>query len=127
MTAAIRTMSAAHAESCSISRRNSGICVLTYSTQASGRQISTHSAAPITINPGEFYEALNRGLAHGVLISWQGSRTFKLQEVAHNHMTVPFGQFPAFVAMNSASYGGAVLPPARRRSRPDQPGVDRSL
>jgi TRAP-type C4-dicarboxylate transport system substrate-binding protein len=25
--------------------------------------------------------------------------------VAHYHLSVPFGQFPAFVAMNSASYG----------------------
>ena len=61
-------------------------------------------AAAITINPSDFYESLNRGVAQGVLISWEGSLTFKLQEVARYHLSVPFGQFPAFVAMNSASY-----------------------
>jgi len=60
--------------------------------------------APITLNPGDFYESLNRGVAHGVLVSWQGSQTFKLQDVARFHMDVPFGQFPAFVAMNESSY-----------------------
>jgi TRAP-type C4-dicarboxylate transport system substrate-binding protein len=62
-------------------------------------------AAAITINPGDFYESLNRGVGQGVLMSWEGSLTFKLQDVAHHHLSVPFGQFPAFVAMNSASYG----------------------
>jgi TRAP-type C4-dicarboxylate transport system substrate-binding protein len=62
-------------------------------------------AAPVTINPTEFYESLNRGVVQGVLVSWEGSQTFKLPEVAHHHLTVPFGQFPAFVAMNKASYG----------------------
>ncbi len=61
-------------------------------------------AAPVTINPTEFYESINRGLAQGVLISWDGALTFKLQDVAKYHMTVPFGQFPAFVIMNSRSY-----------------------
>ena len=68
--------------------------------------------APITLNPGDFYESLNRGLAHGVLVSWQGSQTFKLQDVAHYHMNVPFGQFPAFVAMNESAY--TRLPEAAR-------------
>lgn len=62
-------------------------------------------AAAITINPGDFYESLNRGVGQGVLISWEGSQTFKLMDVARYHLSVPFGQFPAFVAMNSASYG----------------------
>jgi TRAP-type C4-dicarboxylate transport system substrate-binding protein len=62
-------------------------------------------AAAITINPGDFYESLNRGVGQGVLVSWEGSLTFKLMDVARYHITVPFGQFPAFVAMNSASYG----------------------
>jgi TRAP-type C4-dicarboxylate transport system substrate-binding protein len=62
-------------------------------------------AAAITINPGDFYESLNRGVGQGVLISWEGSLTFKLIDVAHYHLTVPFGQFPAFVAMSSATYG----------------------
>jgi TRAP-type C4-dicarboxylate transport system substrate-binding protein len=61
-------------------------------------------AAPITINPGDFFESLNRGLAQGVLISWPGAMSFKLQDVAHYHMSTPFGLFPAFVAMNKGSY-----------------------
>ncbi len=61
-------------------------------------------AAAITLNPGEFFEALNRGLAQGALISWPGAEDFKLQDVAHYHMTTPFGLFPAFIGMNSDSY-----------------------
>ncbi len=61
-------------------------------------------AAPITINPGDFFESLNRGLAQGVLISWPGAMSFKLQDVAKYHMSTPFGLFPAFVAMNKGSY-----------------------
>ncbi len=61
-------------------------------------------AAAITINPGDFFEALNRGLAGGVLISWPGAESFKLQDVAKYHMSTPFGLFPAFVAMNKGSY-----------------------
>ncbi len=61
-------------------------------------------AAAITINPGDFFEALNRGLAAGVLISWPGAESFKLQDVAKYHMSTPFGLFPAFIAMNKASY-----------------------
>ncbi len=66
--------------------------------------LSLMGAAPITINPTEFYELLNRNLAQGVLISWDGALTFKLQDVARYHMTVPFGQFPAFVIMNTKAY-----------------------
>ncbi len=66
--------------------------------------LSLMGAAPVTINPTEFYESLNRNLAQGVLISWDGALTFKLQDVSHYHMSVPFGQFPAFVIMNTKSY-----------------------
>ncbi len=62
-------------------------------------------SAPITLNPGEFFEALNRGVVQGVLISWPGAKTFKLQDVAKYHLTTPFGLFPAFIAMNHRSYG----------------------
>lgn len=61
-------------------------------------------AAPITLTPSDFFESLNRGVIHGVLISWPGAMSFKLQEVSKYHLDTPFGLFPAFVIMNHDSY-----------------------
>ncbi len=61
-------------------------------------------AAPVTITPSDFFEALNRGVINGALISWPGAQSFKLDEVTKYHMSTPFGLFPAFVMMNKGSY-----------------------
>jgi TRAP-type C4-dicarboxylate transport system substrate-binding protein len=59
---------------------------------------------PITQTPSDFYESLSRGLVQGVLISWPGAISFKMQEVTRYHMDTPFGLFPAFIIMNKDSY-----------------------
>ena len=61
-------------------------------------------AAAVTITPADFFEALNRGVINGALISWPGATSFKLDEVSKYHMSTPFGLFPAFVMMNTGSY-----------------------
>jgi TRAP-type C4-dicarboxylate transport system substrate-binding protein len=76
--------------------------------------------APVTQTPSDFYESLNRGLVQGVLISWPGAISFKMQEVTHYHMDTPFGLFPAFIIMNKDSY--AKLPDAVRRAFDDTSG-----
>jgi TRAP-type C4-dicarboxylate transport system substrate-binding protein len=83
---------------------------------ASGKEMADDvkimGGAPVTLNPGEFFEALNRGVVQGGLISWPGALSFKLPDVAHYHMSTPFGLFPAFIGMNKQSYA-ALSGPAK--------------
>jgi TRAP-type transport system periplasmic protein len=65
-------------------------------------------AAPVTLAPQEYFQAVQRGVANGVVLSWSGALTFKLDEVTKYHLGVPFGLFPSFVFMNKESY--AALP-----------------
>jgi TRAP-type C4-dicarboxylate transport system substrate-binding protein len=65
-------------------------------------------AAPVTLGPQEYFQTLQRGVANGVIVSWPGAVTFKLDDVAKYHLGVPFGLFPSFVFMNKESY--AALP-----------------
>jgi TRAP-type C4-dicarboxylate transport system substrate-binding protein len=75
------------------------------------------SAAPVTLSPGNYYQALQGGVANGVVISWNAVPTFKIQEVTKNHLGVPFGLFPVFVFMNKDSYAAL---PAEARAVIDQ-------
>jgi TRAP-type C4-dicarboxylate transport system substrate-binding protein len=75
---------------------------------------------PITQTPADFYESLQRGLVQGILISWPGAISFKMQEVTRYHMDTPFGLFPAFVIMNKDSY--ARLPDAVRKAFDENSG-----
>jgi TRAP-type C4-dicarboxylate transport system substrate-binding protein len=63
-------------------------------------------AVPLSFNPAEIYEALNRGALQGVSLQWTGVKAFKYYEVAKNHLLVPFGSATAFVFMNQADYDG---------------------
>ena len=62
-------------------------------------------ASPVTLAPTEFYQALERGLADGVAVSWTAVKTFKLDEVTKFHLEVPLGEAPVFVFMNKTAYG----------------------
>jgi len=79
---------------------------------ATGRTLSDAvtlmGGAPVTLGPGEYFQSLERGTANGVVVSWSGALTFKLDEVSKYHLGVPFGLFPSFVFMNKDSY--AALP-----------------
>jgi len=70
--------------------------------------------APVTLGPQDYYEALSRGTANVVIVSWPGAQTFKLQEIAKYHVDVPFGYFPSFIFMNKDAYGK--LPQKARES-----------
>lgn len=79
---------------------------------ATGRTLSDAvtlmGGAPVTLGPQEYFQALQRGVANAVIVSWPGAITFKLDEVAQHHLGAPFGLFPSFVFMNKDSY--AALP-----------------
>jgi TRAP-type C4-dicarboxylate transport system substrate-binding protein len=85
---------------------------------SSGKVLSDDVAllggTPITLTPADFFEAVQRGVTQGVLISWSGSLSFKLNEVSRYHMDTPFGLFPASVLMNTEVY--AKLPAAVKRA-----------
>jgi TRAP-type C4-dicarboxylate transport system substrate-binding protein len=67
-------------------------------------------AAPISLQPGELYQSLQRGLVDAVPQGWPSVPTFHLNEVTNFHLEVPLGFNTGYVAMNNDSY--AKLPPA---------------
>jgi TRAP-type C4-dicarboxylate transport system substrate-binding protein len=81
-----------------------------------GRVLSTMmprlGAAPISLQPGELYQSLQRGLVDAVPQGWPSVPTFHLDEVTNFHLEVPLGFNTGYVAINNDSY--AKLPPAGR-------------
>jgi len=81
-----------------------------------GRVLSTMmprlGAAPISLQPGDLYPSLQRGLVDAVPQGWPSVPTFHLDEVTNFHLEVPLGFNTGYVFMNRASY--AKLPPAGR-------------
>ena len=67
-------------------------------------------AAPISLQPGELYQSLQRGLVEAVPQGWPSVPTFHLNEVTSFHLEAPLGFNTGYVAMNNDSY--AKLPPA---------------
>jgi len=81
-----------------------------------GRVLSTMmprlGATPISLQPGELYQSLQRGLVEAVPQGWPSVPTFHLDEVTNFHLEVPLGFNTGYVAMNNEVY--AKLPPAGR-------------
>lgn len=81
-----------------------------------GRVLSTMipllGAAPISLQPGDLYASLQRGLVDAVPQGWPSVPTFHLDEVTNFHLEVPLGFNTGYVAMNNDVY--AKLPPAGR-------------
>ena len=73
-----------------------------------GRILSTLmprlGAAPISLQPGELYQSLQRGLVDAVAQGWPSVPTFHLDEVTNFHLEVPLGNNTGFVFMNKDSY-----------------------
>lgn len=81
-----------------------------------GRVLSTMmprlGAAPISLQPGDLYQSLQRGLVDAVPQGWPSVPTFHLDEVTNFHLEVPLGSNTGYVFMNKQSY--AKLPPQGR-------------
>jgi TRAP-type C4-dicarboxylate transport system substrate-binding protein len=81
-----------------------------------GRVLSTMmprlGAEPISLQPGELYASLQRGLVDAVPQGWPSVPTFHLDEVTNFHLEVPLGFNTGYVAINNDAY--AKLPPAGR-------------
>jgi TRAP-type transport system periplasmic protein len=72
--------------------------------RSNGQIISLIGVVPITGNPGDLYEGLNRGLAQGAVFSWSGVTQFKLADVMHAAVDVPFGRTGGYLMMNRQSF-----------------------
>jgi TRAP-type C4-dicarboxylate transport system substrate-binding protein len=67
---------------------------------------------PISIQPGDMYEALQRGTVDGSIISWAAFAPYKLQEVTSWHLEAPLGQSTSMFFMARKRY--EALPAAAR-------------
>jgi len=59
---------------------------------------------PISMTPGEMYEALQRGTVDGVATTWAGFEPYKLIEVTTTHLEVPLGGIPSMHFMSKKKF-----------------------
>ena len=71
--------------------------------------IAQLGGAPISVTPADLYQSLSSGLVDGTIMAWTAVDSFKLHEVAKNHLVVAVSSAPAYVVMNKRSYDR--LPP----------------
>jgi len=74
-------------------------------------------ATPISLQPGELYPSLQRGLVEAVAQGWPSVPTFHLDEVTNFHLEVPLGNNTGYVFMNKDAYAKL---PARGREAIDK-------
>lgn len=70
-------------------------------------------AAPITLNIGEAYMALQRGTIDATIVPWPAFQPFKLDEVTSYHVEAPLGSGPGMMFMARKRY--EALPAAARK------------
>ena len=73
-------------------------------SKVSAEVVAALGATPITLNVGEMFSALQRHVVDGVLMPWTAFSPFKLDEVTHYHIDVPFGGAPAMIFMTKKKY-----------------------
>jgi TRAP-type transport system periplasmic protein len=57
----------------------------------SARLVQLLGGTPVSLQPSEMYEGLQRGTIDAVVTGWSAFEPFKLQEVARYHLEVPLG------------------------------------
>jgi TRAP-type C4-dicarboxylate transport system substrate-binding protein len=82
---------------------------ITVSNAITARTAVLLGATPVTMRPDEVYQAISRGMADVSMMPFNGMQTFKLDEVAKQHLDVALGGDTSIVFMNKASYDK--LPP----------------
>jgi TRAP-type C4-dicarboxylate transport system substrate-binding protein len=93
-------------------------------TRADAEVANRLGGAPVTTNPTEVYEMINRGGANGIIIGWLGLVGFKLAEVTNNHTVVGLGSGGAYVIANKDAY--AKLPAKARAALDKHSGLEGS-
>jgi TRAP-type transport system periplasmic protein len=69
-----------------------------------GETLETLGGTPISLPINEVYEALQRGTIQGAAIGWPAAVSFKLTDIAHNHVRASLGGEAAIMIMNNQSY-----------------------
>jgi TRAP-type C4-dicarboxylate transport system substrate-binding protein len=85
---------------------------ITVSNAISAKMVVLLGATPVTMRPDEAYQAVSRGVADGALMPFNGMETFKIHEVARQHLDVALGGEPSIIFMNKGSYD-KLPPPAK--------------
>jgi len=86
-----------------------GLKVAAFSRSAA-REGELLGATPITMNPAEGYQAMQRGLVQSIMVGWSAVLPFKMQEVTNFHLEASLGQAPAFIFMNKDAYAKLPAP-----------------
>jgi TRAP-type C4-dicarboxylate transport system substrate-binding protein len=81
--------------------------------RTAGEIVTAMGGAPVTLLPSDYYEALNRGTADGVMVGWTAFQPFKLAEVTKYHVEMSLGGASGMVFMNKAKYNA--LPEAAKK------------
>lgn len=89
-------------------------------SKIAGDIILALGGTPISIQVGEMTQALQRGLVEGVIMPWTAFNPFRLDEVTHYHVDVPFGGGPIFIFMAKKRY--EALPAAAKKAIDDNSG-----
>jgi TRAP-type C4-dicarboxylate transport system substrate-binding protein len=90
-----------------------GLKIIT-TTRTTAQGFGLLGAAPVSLTPPEIYPAIQRGVAHGTVISWVAIPIFKIEEVTRYDLDTPFGFGPSYFFMNHEVF--ARLPEAARRA-----------
>jgi TRAP-type transport system periplasmic protein len=75
--------------------------------------VAALAGTPISIQPGDMYEALQRGTVDASIISWAGFAPYKLQEVTAHHLEGSLGQSTSMFFIARKRYD-ALAPAARQ-------------
>jgi TRAP-type C4-dicarboxylate transport system substrate-binding protein len=72
--------------------------------RTNAQQVELLGGTPITMQPTESYQSVQRGLVAAVGTGWVATSGFKLYEVTNFHLDAALGQGTAFVFMNKEAY-----------------------
>jgi TRAP-type C4-dicarboxylate transport system substrate-binding protein len=70
----------------------------------SSETLQTLGGTPISLPINEVYESLQRGMVVGSAIGWPAAVSFKLTDLAHNHVMASLGGEAAIMIMNNQTY-----------------------
>jgi len=88
-----------------------GVKVAVFSRQG-GEIIELLGGSAVAMQPTDLFQSLSRGVVQSSSMGWAGVPTFKLHEVAPQHVDASLGNSPGFIFMSKEAY--ARLPEAGR-------------
>src|SRR5262245_26482050 len=88
-----------------------GVSVIAAS-KSNAAVVKALGGTPLSLDPGDIYESIHRGLAGGTIISWTSFEPYRLGEVTTYHLEGPFGTTDSMLFMSRKKYDS--LPPAAR-------------